>query len=134
MHYGSNYTLLGMRVTKARWCRRRGGPGDWQQCQVAPSSGTLEQLMRSLASMTGTGDLRGGDTLAGGGAAEGGDRMLGLRLSATAGAPRALPARRGKSVEIYAVKRRRREPGSSSMTMTCSSSLGYFPIATKRGA
>ena len=45
--------------------------------------------------MTGTGDLSGGDTLAGGGAAEGGDRMLGLLLSATAGAPRALPARRG---------------------------------------
>ena len=45
--------------------------------------------------MTGTGDLSGGDTLAGGGAAEGGDRMLGLRLSTTAGAPRALPARRG---------------------------------------
>ena len=50
--------------------------------------------MRSLASMTGTGDLSGGDTLAGGGAAEGGNRMLGLLLSATAGAPRALPARR----------------------------------------
>ena len=86
--------------------------------------------MRSLASMTGTGDLSGGDTLAGGGAAEGGDRMLGLLL----GAPWAVPARRGKSVEIYAVKRRRRAPGSSSMTMTSSSSLGYFPIATKRGA
>ena len=79
--------------------------------------------------MTGTGDLSGGDTLAGGGAAEGGDRMLGLLL----GAPRAVPALRGKSVEIYAVKRRRRTPGSS-MTVTSSSSLGYFPIATKRGA
>ena len=41
MHYGSNYTLLGMRVTKAGWCRRRGGPGDWQQCQVAPSAGQI---------------------------------------------------------------------------------------------
>ena len=40
--------------------------------------------------MTGTGDLSGGDTLAGGGAAEGGDKMLGLLL----GAPRAVPARR----------------------------------------
>ena len=40
--------------------------------------------------MTGTGDLSGGDTLAGGGAAEGGDRMLGLLL----GAPRAVTARR----------------------------------------
>ena len=42
--------------------------------------------------MTGTGDLSGGpgDTLAGGGAAEGGDRMLGLFL----GAQRAVPARR----------------------------------------
>ena len=45
--------------------------------------------------MTGTGDLSGGDTLAGGGAAEGGDRMLGLLLGATL----AVPARRGKSVE-----------------------------------
>ena len=50
--------------------------------------------MLSLASMTGTGDLSGGDTLAGGVATEGSDRMLGLLLSATAGAPRALPARR----------------------------------------
>ena len=50
--------------------------------------------MRSLALMTGTGDLSGGDTLAGGCAAEAGDRMLGLLLSATACAPRALPARR----------------------------------------
>ena len=50
--------------------------------------------MRSLALMTCTCDLIGGDTLAGGGAAEGGDRMLGLLLSATAGAPRALPALR----------------------------------------
>ena len=32
--------------------------------------------------MTGTADLSGGDTLAGGGAAEGGDRMLGLLLGA----------------------------------------------------
>ena len=91
--------------------------------------------------MTGTGDLSGGDTLAGGGAAEGGDRMLGLLL----GAPRAVPARRDSvsgtcqwkcQCKIYAVKRRQRAPtpGSSSMTMTSSSSLGYFPIATKRGA
>ena len=50
--------------------------------------------MLSLASMTGTGDLIGGDTLAGGGAAEAGDRMLGLLLGATACAPRAVPARR----------------------------------------
>ena len=40
--------------------------------------------------MTGTGDLIGGDTLAGGGAAEAGDMMLGLLL----GAPLAGPARR----------------------------------------
>ena len=47
--------------------------------------------------MTGTGDMSGGDTLAGGGAAEGGDRMLGLLL----GAPRAVPARRDSvSVEM----------------------------------
>ena len=32
--------------------------------------------MRSLASMTGTGDLIGGDTLAGGGAAEAGDSLI----------------------------------------------------------
>jgi hypothetical protein len=48
--------------------------------------------MLSLASMTGTCDLIGGDTLAGGGAAEAGDRMLGLLLGATACAPRAVPA------------------------------------------
>ena len=69
--------------------------------------------MWSLASMTGTGDLSGGDTLAGGGgrgAAEGGNRMFGLLLSATAGAPRALPARCcvSVSVDMYAVKCRRR--------------------------
>ena len=50
--------------------------------------------MLSLASMTGTGDLIGGDTLAGGGASEAGDRMLALLLCATACAPRAVPARR----------------------------------------
>ena len=50
--------------------------------------------MQSLGLMTGTGDLSGGDTLAGGGAAEAGDRMLGLLLSATACALRALPAQR----------------------------------------
>ena len=48
--------------------------------------------MRSLASMTG--NLSGGDTLAGGGAAEAGDRVIGLLLRATACAPRGLPARR----------------------------------------
>ena len=42
--------------------------------------------------MTGTGDLIGSDTLAGGGAAEAGDRMPGL-LSGL-GAPLAGPARR----------------------------------------
>ena len=89
--------------------------------------------------MTGTGDLSGGDTLAGGGAAEGGDRMLGLLLSATAGAPRALPAawhRRG----IVSGDIRREMPAGgapvSLMTMTSSSSLvvGYVPAATMRGA
>ena len=42
---------------------------------------TLEELMLSLASMTGY--LMGGDTLAGGGAAEAGYRVHGLRLRAT---------------------------------------------------
>ena len=37
--------------------------------------------MRSLASMTG--NLSGGDTLAGGAAAEAGDRVIGLPLRAT---------------------------------------------------
>ena len=93
----------------------------------------MEQLMRSLASMTGTGDLSGGDTLAGGGAAEGGDRMLGLLLSATAGA---LPARRG----IVSGDIRCEMPAGSApvslMTMTSSSSLvvGYVPAATMRCA
>ena len=87
--------------------------------------------MRSLASMTGTGELSGGDTLAGG------DRMLGLRLSATAGAPRALPARRG--IVSGDIRRRRAQAGGapvSLMTMTSSSSLvvGYVPAATMRGA
>ena len=50
--------------------------------------------MLSRASMTGTGDLIGGDTLAEGGASECGDRMLALLLGATACAPRAVPARR----------------------------------------
>ena len=62
--------------------------------------------MLSLALLTGTCDFRGGDTLAGGGAADGSDRMLGLLMSATAGAPRALPGVTA-SVEIYAVKCRR---------------------------
>ena len=93
--------------------------------------------MRSLASMTGTGDLSGGDTLAGGGAAEGGDRMIGVRLSATAGAPRALPARRG--IVSGDIRRRRAQAGGapvSLMTMTSSSSLvlAYVPAATMRGA
>ena len=86
--------------------------------------------------MTGTGDLSGGDTLAGGGAAEGGNRMLGLLLSATAGAPRALPARR----DIFSGDIRCELPAGgapvSLMTMTSSSSLvvGYVPAATMRGA
>ena len=48
--------------------------------------------MLSLASMTGTGDLIGGDTLAGGGAAKAGD--MGLLLGASVRAPRGGPARR----------------------------------------
>ena len=55
--------------------------------------------MLSLASMTGTGDLIGGDTLAGGGAAKAGDR--GLPLGASVCAPRGGPARRDSvSVEL----------------------------------
>ena len=100
------------------------------------NGGTLEQLMRSLASMTSTGDLSGGDTLAGGGAAKGGNRMLGFLLSATAGAPRTLPARRGI---VSGDKRREVAAGGapvSLMTMTSSSSLvvGYVPAATMRSA
>ena len=53
---------------------------------------TLEELMRSLASMTG--NFRGGVTLAGGGAAEASDRVMGLLLKATACALRGLPALR----------------------------------------
>ena len=48
--------------------------------------------MRSLASMTG--NLSGGDTLAGGGAAEAGDRVIGLLLRATSCTQRGLPAQR----------------------------------------
>ena len=58
----------------------------------------MEELILSRASMTGTGDLISGDTLAGGGAAEAGDRMLGLLLGATACAPRAVPVLRRDSV------------------------------------
>ena len=53
-------TLLGCRVTKAGWCRRRGGPGD---CTAARSGGTscnadkigstLDELMRRRSSSTG---------------------------------------------------------------------------------
>ena len=103
------------------------------KCTPENNGGTLEELMLSRASMTGTGDLIGGDTLAGGGASEAGDRMLALLWCATTCAPRAVPARRDSVSAIYAVKRRRRAPVSS-MTMTSSSSLGYVPIATKRGA
>ena len=86
--------------------------------------------------MTGTSDLSGGDTLAGGGAAEGGDRMLGLLLSATAGAPRSLPALR----DIVSGDIRREMPVGgalvSLMMMTSSSSLvvAYVLAATMRGA
>ena len=48
--------------------------------------------MRSLASMTG--NLSGGDTLAGGSAAEAGERVISLLLRATVCAPRGLPALR----------------------------------------
>ena len=81
--------------------------------------------------MTGTSDMSGGDTLAGGG-----DRMLGLLLSATAGAPRALPARR----DIVSGDIRCEMPAGgapvSLMTVTSSSSLvvAYVPAATMRGA
>ena len=77
--------------------------------------------MLSLASTTGTGDLIGGDTLAGGGAAKAGDRGLPLGASVCAAVQRQWS---------YAVKRPRRTPG----LLRTSSSLGYFPIATRRGA
>ena len=86
--------------------------------------------------MTRTCDLSGGDTLAGGGAAEGSDRVIGFVLSATAGAPRALPVRRDSvSGDI-----RREMPAGvtpvSLMTVTSSPSLvvAYVPAATMRGA
>ena len=63
-----------------------------RRCTADNNGGTLEELMLSLASMTGTGDLIGGDTLAGGGAAKAGDR--GLPLGASVCAPRGGPARR----------------------------------------
>ena len=86
--------------------------------------------------MTGTGDLSGGDTLAGGGAAEGGDGVLGFVLSATACAPRALPARRDS---VSGDIRREMPAGGapvSLMMMTSSSSLvlGSVPAATMLGA
>ena len=55
-------------------------------CNADTIGSTLEELMRSLAPITGI--LSGGDTLAGGGAAEAGDRVHGLPFRAT-GARRA---------------------------------------------
>ena len=52
-------------------------------CKADNIGRPLEELMRILASMTGTGNLSGGDTLAGGGAAEASDRVIGLPLRAT---------------------------------------------------
>ena len=63
-------TLLGCRVTKAGWCRRRGGPGyctagrsRGTSCNADKTDSTLDELMRSRSSSTG--NLIGGDTLAG---------------------------------------------------------------------
>ena len=52
-------------------------------CEADDYGCTLKELMRArrLASMTG--NLIGRETLAGGGAAEAGDRVLGLPLTAT---------------------------------------------------
>ena len=56
--------------------------GTW--CAADNIGRTLEELMLSLASMTGTtGDLMGGDTLAGGGASEAGDTVDVLCFTAT---------------------------------------------------
>ena len=76
-------TLLGCRVTKAGWCLRRGGPGDWTaaksrgtSCNADKTGSTFDELMQSHSSNTG--NLIGGDSLAGGGAALAGVRLSGL--------------------------------------------------------
>ena len=75
--------MLGCRVTKAGWCLRRGGPGDWTtaksrgtSCNADKTGSTLDELMQSHSSNTG--NLIGGDSLAGGGAALAGVRLSGL--------------------------------------------------------
>ena len=75
-------TLLGRGVTKAGWCRRRGGPGDWTakmsmgtSCNADKTGRTLEELMRSLGFSTG--NLFGGETFAGGSAAAAGVKVCG---------------------------------------------------------
>ena len=55
-------------------------------CNAEKNVHTLDELMRNLASITSTGNLSGGDTLAGGGAAKPGDRVMGLLLRATGAA------------------------------------------------
>ena len=50
-------------------------------CEADNNGRTLEELMRSLASITG--NLIGGDTFAGGAAAEAGNRVIGLPLRST---------------------------------------------------
>ena len=83
------HTLLGRGVTKAGWCRRRGGPGDWTaarsrgtSCNADKTGRTLEELIRSRSSST-TSNLIGRDTLAGGSAA-----VAGVRLSGSVGGVR----------------------------------------------
>ena len=68
--------LLGCQVTKAGWCRRRGWPGDWTaarsggtSCNTDKTGSTLDEVMRSRSSSSGTCNLIGGDTFAGRGAA-----------------------------------------------------------------
>ena len=92
---------------------------------------TLDELMLSLASMTG--NLSGGVTLAGGNAAEAGDRVVGLPLRATG-------ARRHSVSED--IRRRTcliQDGGGAPVsfrTVTSSSLLdvAYVPAATMRGA
>ena len=86
--------------------------------------------------MTGNGNLSSGDTLAGGAAAEAGDRMLGLLLRAIACAPRAVPARRDNVLGDIRSEMPAGGAPVSLRTVTSSSSLvvEYVLVATMRGA
>ena len=98
-------------------------------CEADNNGRTLEELMLNLASITG--NLIGGDTLAGGSAAEAGYRVLGLPLRLKL---RATVARRDCVVED--IRRETKHAPVSFTVVPCQSSLYVVssPPAAMRGA